>query len=314
MLIKIKFSEKLSKYLEEFDQNNKAIKVLVDLRDNGTEETNLIDSNNYVDYLNLKDDFKISYIKTSSIAKNNVQDPWHKSRQSCSVTQIIGRILNTRYMAELRNTNKLQQTDIEQLSAMCRAKQLSNYKVELLRGFDILDAYNYNGKIDGSKIISCANFKQKAGAHAEPKIKWFYPYIYNKNCAVLVVKDESGKIKARAAYFEGFQKENSDTYKKGVKYKFINNIYAEETAYSQIIRDYCNVNNIITEPYTKNGCLIIDFNCKYKTWPPVDYFYIDQSKNLLFTRCNNFNGKYTLNQAYKFIGKGGNHMSKNIKA
>lgn len=313
MLIKIKFSEKLSKYLEDFKQN-KVIQVLLDLRDNGVEETNLVDSNNYVDYLNLKDDFSVSYIKTSSIAKNNVQDPWHKSRQSCAVTQVLGRILNARYMNELKNTNKLLQTDTEQLSAMWRAKQLPHCKIEFLRGFDVLDAYNYSGKVNTAKIISCANFKQRAGGHAEPKIKWFYPYIYNKNCAIIVVKDNAGNIKARAAYFEGFQKENSHEYKKGVKYKFINNIYAEETVFNQMIKDYCLANNIIMDVHAKAGCLVIDFDCKYKTWPPLDYFYIDPKKNLIFSKCDNFANKYVINQAYKFINKGGNHAGKNINA
>lgn len=66
MNIKIQFSEKFSNYIEKF-KDNKVIKVLISLRDNGIAKENLMPNDTYVDFINIKEDQSISYIKVASI-------------------------------------------------------------------------------------------------------------------------------------------------------------------------------------------------------------------------------------------------------
>ncbi len=311
---KILISNRLSNKLELFKEN-KVVQLLLSLRDNGVEVDNLIINNNWVNYLNLKDNGDISYIKTSSLIKNNVSDPWHKSRQNCSFSQVVNRILSENYILSLKKSGELKQTDFEQLNAMYRAEGVKNCKIEILRGFQILEAFNFKGNLNTNKINSCANFRKDSkstyGSYADPLIKWFYPYIYNKSCFAIIVKDEKNEIKARTIAFEGFQLVDSGQLKKGVKYKFYNNIFSEDSVYSQMIINYCKQNTITCFSST-NDCFMINFKSHYKTWPPFDSFFVDKDKNILFTRSIGFDrAKYKLTSAYKLVIGDGNHLGKN---
>ena len=209
---------------------------------------------------------------------------------------------------QLQKADAFKQTDIEKLNAMFSAHQMKDLTVEVLKGFDILQGYNYTSKLDVKKIQSCANFHQPVGGHAEPKVKWFHVYIYNEGCRVLVVKDKDGSIKARAAYFEGIQQEDSGTFKKGDFIKYLNNIYSETQTHAEILKNYCIQNDILMNcKDTGKGTIVIPFNCKFKTWPPIDGINVDPSKNLLFNKFDTFGNKYKLQSAYKLVLNGGNH-------
>lgn len=309
MNIKIQFSEKFSNYIEKF-KDNKVIKVLISLRDTGIAKENLLPNDTYVDFINIKEDQSISYIKVASIAKNSVTDPWHKSRQHCSITQLLNRIVSNQHYQDLQRNNIFKQSDIEELSALIVADNMKDFKLEYLRGFNVLEAYNYTGKVDVKKINSCANFRQpKESGWIEPKISWFRPYIDN-DCAIIVIKDKAGLIRARAAYFEGIQQEDSGSLKKGDKIKMLNNIFSEHQSYSQLILNHCKANGIIQ--YSTGDNIIIPFKTKCKNWAPVDNLVVDVENGILANRYPNFKNeagtlKYKVQSTYKLLKTGGDH-------
>ena len=306
MLTKIKISDKLKTKLVKL-MPNKVSKLLLDAHNNGISLENLIESENWVDYLNIKND-NITYIKESSRKRNNVEEPWIKSRQNCNPGQILSRIFNRRFL-DININN----TEIELFSNKWRADSIDDVSIEILTGWKVLEAFNYDGKMDAKKIKSCANFYHGDPNWQPPMIKWYYIYIYNpESVGILVVRDKKTRIiKARCAIFNGVQISDNGEYKKGEWYRFMNNVYAENEIYKSILINWATQRDIphMDDGNTFHGCHIISFKTKYKTYPPIDNFRVDLGKNILISRSTN-DDSLKLTDMYKAIN-GGNHLGKN---
>ena len=291
---------------------NKVAKLVLSLTTgNGVAEKNL--NNNYPDFLDFDGDL-ITYINSNTVKRNNIDMPWTvNTRQSTKMVRVIRRILTNEYLSA-----SVSNSDIEQFVGEWQASLDKSCTIEVLKGWDILKAFNYYGDIDMNKFArSCANFRQHEydNGWEEPKIKWFYFYIYNDAVSVAVVK-ENGIIKARSVMFTGEQVETNGDFKEGEIYTYMNGFYTEgSNKYLQMIRNwgqergYLDRNVDMRNNRTLRGSLIIPIKTHYKTYPPVDSMYADMNKNLLVSNMGNY--RSATQRLYKLYQNGGRHGAKN---
>ena len=127
---------------------------------------------------------------------------------------------------------------------------------------------------------------------------------------------KTGLIKARAPIFSGVQKFDDGQYKAGTWYRFLNTVYGETDLHKSCLRNWAVKRNIPyrDNPATFKGAFYIDFKTHYKTFPPLDNFFIDPNKNILSSTNNrDINTKHglTMVSAYKYKDPNGNHAGKN---
>lgn len=270
-------------------------------------------NNNYPDFLEF-DGNLVTYINSNTVKKNNIQNPWTtNTRQSSKMVKVLRRIIKTDYF-----NKKLNDVDVEVFVANWNASLDNSCTISEYKGWDILKAFNFNGDISPKFSFSCANFKQPEGnGYDEPKIKWFYFYIYNPNVSVAVLK-ENGVIKGRSVIFTGEQQIDSCDFKKGETYTYMNGLYSEgDTKYQSILknwgkeRGYFHRNTRLSDGKDFKGSLVIPIKTKYKTYPPVDNVLIDTEKDLLLSSSFikpgiRYDGR--TQSAYKLVQNGGNHQ------
>lgn len=277
---KIRMTPKLRILLESIKENP-VPNLLLKLNDEGTYLDCFQD--NYPDFLDYNDkDDTITYFSKSMAEKKgaNVNAWTHNSRQSTKPSRLINKIINRGMMTSINDSA------IESFVNVWKTRIKSGAFIEVMRGWDILEAYNYNQLVDRN-IRSCALFHQDAnrGGHAEPKVKWYYPLIYNVAACALVIVREKGVIVGRTNLFEGIQHEDSGMFKKGVKYTFIGQTYSTGGHHTQLISDWAEKSGF--HSYSKmrrtDGSIIIPFDCTFNNFPPLDYLVINPKKNLLST-------------------------------
>lgn len=306
MLVKLNISDKLIKKLTDL-LPNKVSEILLKANKDGFHVSEYLPNEGYADYLNIKDK-QISHIKESSRKKNNVENPWLKSRQTSQPGGVLSKIFTNDFIRK-----SLTNTDNEVFSNKWNASNLEDYKIEILRGWDCLEAFNINKKIDTTKMVSCANMYNKGG-HPSPLLKWYYVYVYNPdNFGVVVLRDKKTKmIVARAPLFQGYQQFDDGEYKAGNWYRFLNGVYGTSDIFKSAIRNWAQSKRI---PYwdkrdTFKGHFFIKMKTNFKTYPPLDNFFVDSEKDILSTTNKRIEG-YNFRSAYKLRVGNGNHQGKN---
>jgi len=307
MNVKIKISNNLKNVLSHI--NDKVSNLILSLNDNGIDDIFL--NNNYPNYLDIDYDNSITYISNNVLEKIKKDNgivtsslpiyTWNnRNRQKTKMVRLLRKIMKENYLNE-RLTNQ----DIELFVGKCDSIRES-FEIKEYRGRDILEAFNYNGRIDLDKFgESCANFKQnlsKKGTYPEPKVKWFNFYIHNPSISVLTL-EENGIIRARSVIFKGIQMEDNGDYKKGVEYSFMNSIYSEGNfKYKKCLmeegakRGYIHNGIDLKTNKLFNGSIIIPIRTHYKTYPPVDSLYVETKKKIL---SNNYSKGFK--SAYKLV-------------
>lgn len=313
--IKIQISDLLVQRLQSLG-NNKVAKMILEMS-KGLTESQLRSLPNCPNYLDFKDN-NITFINESAIKRNNVTNPWdNNSRQSTPAVRIIRRILSAKYV-----DSKLKNTDIENFVYEWNASLDKSTTIKVLRGWDVLKAFNYHKDITPQFGRSCANFNQKDNGYDEPMIKWFYFYIYNPENISVVTVWNKGKLKARSVMFEGIQLKDSGKYKKGEHYNFLNLMYGEgDGKWKAMIKQWATENGYIfgnrdlKADENMGGYYYFNVKTHYKTYPPVDSQYVNVKEDILTNSSNEY---YSVGgrdkgwkEAYKLRQNGGNHLSKN---
>ncbi|CAG7580286.1 MAG: hypothetical protein SLAVMIC_00339 [uncultured marine phage] len=300
--------------------NNKVAKFLLTLSSRGIANNGV--KSNYPNYLDFDGDL-VTFINSNTVEKNGIKNPWIvNTRQGTKMVRVIRRILTNEYVDK-----NMTAQDIELFVADWQASLENTCTIEVLRGFDILKAFNYGLKtIDLNKFqTSCANFGQHIkGGYPEPHVKWFYVYIYNESCSVAVVK-ENGIIKARSVMFTGEQVDTYGDYKKGETYTYMNGTYSEgDTKYQSMLRNWGVERGYLfngSNPSINrgmSGSFVIPFKTHYKTYCPIDSIHVDVKNNYLVVGHGHGNGRYggegtDIKRAYKLVQNGGRLTHKNVK-
>jgi hypothetical protein len=301
---------------KRINMNNQLVDILTDMGDDKLAK--IVRSRQFCEsYLkpnypnNLGFDGKlVTYLGSNKTPANG--NVWtDNTRQSSKMVKVINKMFNEKFFIQ----NNVTTADVESFVSKWDAKDEHNCIIKVSKGWDILRTFNFKGDIDLKKFgSSCANFKQPPNSsYNNPKIKWFYFYIYNPNISVVTVEEE-GIIKARSVMFSGVQQEDSRDYKKGETYNFMNNIYAEGQAkYKTILINWASeqgyilsANGGIYNHATKkaqDGSLIIPMKTSYGTYPPVDSLYVDTEKNLLITKLYGTQSR-SVKSAYKLRLRG----------
>lgn len=304
-MVKIQMSECLKQRL--LNIGGKVPNFIIKLNE-GVDKKNL--SKNFPDFLDF-DGNLITYINSNTIERNDIKDPWtNTTRQSTKAVRVIRRILTNEYVSE-----NLTEQEIEKFVADWTASLENTATIVEYRGMDILKAFNYSNELSSKFQTSCANFNHPKNGYDEPKIKWFYFYIYNPNISCVVIR-ENGVIKGRSVIFKGIQESDNGDYKKGVEYTYMNGSYTEgDSKYKSMLklwgkeRGYIMDNYDLAKDKYLNGTLIIPMKTHYKTYPPVDNIYVNTEKNLLITQEYEYskNNRDPLKRAYKLAQNGGKH-------
>lgn len=257
---------------------------------------------NPIDYLSVEKDGNISYLKPQYFSDE--EDPWTSKRRVLGKpTRIIRDIYNEEILARRK------QTDIEQFANLWSDLDV-DLEIRVLRGDDILRAYNYTKELDKSKFgFTCANFHQGNSGYAEPNVSDFDIYTKNpKNIgtAVIIVK---GRIVGRITFAEGTQlklpagKDNSEEGKHRICY---GNYYGEKKggSYESYLKKYLESKGGFRMATSKSPFLIKLENTRFKYYCPFDSMYVNfQLNQLSDTPLYGFVGTYHASCPSSLIGK-----------
>lgn len=265
---------------------------------------------NHADYLdcnNMNGEF--SFITKNVAQKAQTTTIWQNTkRQIIKPGRIFAKIFN-----EKARSTFLKDTEIEFFSSQWKTKFANDLTIEVLRGWDIIEAYNFNGNLNRN-IRSCANFRQKEtnGGYAEPKIKWFYVYIFNPHAISAVILRKKNEIVARTTVFEGAQNVDSGALKKGNHYKFYNTIYTDGVGeHKKLLVEWMEGNGI--RDFTCPDAFVVSLNTHFSAYPPIDRLYVSPNEDL-FTNITHKTEVTKLNKnwvgAYKYTKGGDGHGGK----
>lgn len=164
---------------------------------------------------------------------------------------------------------------------------ISNLKIEILRGKDILRPFNYYNEYDPREWdTSCANFNnEKYGLDHFgylPKVEWYDFYIKNPDHCGIATIFEKDKMVGRAPLFEGINLYENSMIQKGEKYSYLNFSYTnKKRKYKKFLSDWAKNNNIYQIGHLK-GVVFIEFDTEVaKHYPPVDQLTVNVKKHIL---------------------------------
>lgn len=181
-------------------------------------------ANDVVDYLEIEDEGMISYIPRRIIKP--MDNPYKsRNRQKTRPTRLLRRLVKPEFLDE-----KITQRDLEVFSNKWTAASDNKMTVTVLRGENIMDAYNYTGLLSGKFSSSCANFIKgdlKNTGYGNPQRSWYDVYVENPENIYAIVVYKQGKILGRRLVIEGMQTETHGYFKEGTIYKFALYYYGE---------------------------------------------------------------------------------------
>lgn len=171
---------------------------------------------------------------------------------------------------------------------------MGDIRVEILRGKDVLRAFNYTGEIDLKKMDwSCCHFKQgkKFGFDVwgyDPEPEWFDFYAKNPKNFGMITMFEDDEICGRSPMFEGVNLYENLDVKEGKYYKFLNSPYLYEgNKYRDFIRDWAKKNDCVWIG-DMAGVIFIKYGTKVTPqYPPVDWIHVNVDEGILASRNPN---------------------------
>jgi len=305
-----KFINKLNENLTSTKLNisDDLKKMLKDINDpftNGLLKLELKNSvefkDRYPDYLGINSDNFITYINSDI----DTSDPYNDNRRSqLKFTKILQRIVKDgdKYLKD----NNITQRDIE-LFANKIKKVDDKVKVYEWKGDDLLNAFNYDGRILKTFSRSCANFDQKKltnGHWPEPTVEQFYFYTKNPDNISVVVAIEKGNVMARRLIFKGKQFFETKDFKKGDDVSVVSNYYGVGgygSKYDTILIKWLKQNGhkLMFDNYNKSNIIIQMKNYKFQPYPPVDQMYINTDNGVISYPSYEHDISGTWKSAYK---------------
>jgi hypothetical protein len=233
-------------------------------------KSNLID--NLVDYIDIDEKGNFSYL-SRRFYEEGVDPFTSKRRQSGRLNRILNKIVTTEYY------NTLTQQDIEIFLNKWRVLFDDSFRIEILQGKNILDAYNTELLAPGFSY-SCANYTPGEST------KKYDVYVNNPDNIKCVVVYHKDKIYARSMLFEGTQVETYGKFKKGNHVRILNYMYGvggRGSKSDQLIKKWAEENNssIIGEidNSTTNVFMVEIKDTKFKMYPPWDEMYVNFKLN-----------------------------------
>lgn len=155
--------------------------------------------------------------------------------------------------------------------------------IEILRGEDILRAFNYYNEIDTDKMeFSCCNFNMRSGVQNDIKPEWFNFYIKNPKYCGVITMFQGEEICGRATFFEGYNLYDNYDIIKNKYYKFYNVPYLYYgKKYENTLIDWANKNGF-TYIFNTRGLIFIPFNTRVvNQYPPIDVVTVNVFDNIL---------------------------------
>jgi len=275
-----------------FSNLNKVVQLFLLIKD--IDPVNLV--NNPVDFLDVNQKGEISFIPRRLSSGG---DPFkNTNRQGTKkINRLIKRIVTNKYYDE-----NITPKDIELFMNKWNILFDDSYKLTILEGDDILDAYNTDkigGGWDGS---SCANSRGN-----NMNINKFKVYTENSQIKCVVVYHK-GKIYGRRMLFEGIQTETLGDFIEGTKYLLLNGFYGQGGTGSkidQVIKRWGDDNNahFIENLYYKPLDIFrikID-NVKYPNYPPWDSMLVNFTTGEISSKKKNKENGWTSAYGARYV-------------
>lgn len=256
-----------------------------------------------IDYLKYEKDGNISYLKPQYFSE---EDPWNSKRRiNGKPTRILKDIYNEETLARRK------QTDIEQFANLWSDLNVE-IDIRVLRGNDILRAYNYTKEIDKNKFgFTCANFGQ-TGEYPEPEVSDFDIYTKNPENIGTAVLISEGRIVGRITFAEGTQLPLPDRYSNELTGKHricYGNYYGQKKggSYETILKKFLESKGGF-KMATSHIPFLIKLNTRFRKYCPFDSMYVNFESNLLSDKLlDGYKGRwyatYKANCPHNLIGK-----------
>ena len=206
-LFRFHLSDKLKKLVRPLKGDFKVAELLHNL---GVAVPRKVLAKYPVDYIDIEDDGYFSYLKSRYLEE---PDLWKSNRRvKQKITKAIREMYNETYL-----NSYVKEVDFVDFVNKLAALKDNEAKVYEWRGDEVLRAYNYKNECDPQFGYTCANFKQDTGRfgdYKEPTVDEFDIYTKNpENCGAVVVI-ESGLIKGRRSFQQGYNVCDSGRFRK----------------------------------------------------------------------------------------------------